>query len=1176
MNLPGSGKGKRVLLPQKLIIAMRLSIVLMISVTLSVSARSYSQQVTINGKGLSLTGIFETIEAQTGYSFVFNKALLKNTRPVTLAVTNVPLTDVLDKCVKTQGLTYTIVNKIIVVKDDPAAVPLEAAVQPVKGTVTDPSGKPLPGVTVTNKRTRKSVVSDKDGRYSINADKGDILVFTFIGFTTQSHPVTDPEKDINVSMAISTQQLADMVVVVGYGSTKKKDLTGSVSVIDTRQIEDVPFMTIDNALAGKATGVQITKTDGTPGGAVRIRVRGSSSLLGGNEPLYVIDGVPVQVQSNYISPGFEMVSPAANSVSPTSSGIGAGMSASFVNGLNNISGLNINDIEAISILKDASSTAIYGSKAANGVVIITTKRGRKDMKPQVTLNYSGTVSTPITQHVLDASQYKTLLTEAAQNSYDYFTVRGTPYPANVKAIIETPDTYFGKANTNWIKEVTRNTYTQNVDLAVQGGGNSSKYYSSISYVKTPGVVIGTDFQRVSGKLSLENDISKKFTFRTNMNLGYVNQNISNGVYSQALRARPDYSPYDASGNFANFATVGASYQGFQNPLALASALNNSKQFTLLGSAAADYKIIPDLTFRSMVSLNMQTYNQRNYAPGYLSISDFYGNASSNGGIGANSNSQLTNWFIENTLNWDKTFHENHTLNILAGTSYETKRTSFFSATGTGYPDDNFLNSLSSAATPLSVKGDNPSKPQSYLLSFYLRANYAYKDKYLLTFTGRADGSSKFGPDNKFGYFPSGAVAWRISEENFMKHLDWLEDLKMRVSYGVTGTQNIGDQMYRTLYSPVSYGGSNALISTQLGNSAIKWESTKQLDAGVDFALFKGRLTGTYDYYDRNTDGALLPVPLAPNSSYTSVLKNLADIRNWGHELSLDGDIIKTKDFRWHMSLNITWSKSLVKKLHGGDLSSIAGISGVEVDNTTIAEGQPIGLITGYKLKGIIHTQKELDDYKANIFPLYLQYILPYLSIGDPMYSNTGIYPGTTYSTGLPVKEVIGNAAPKYFGGFSEGFTYKNFSVTTYFTYSVGNKLLWSDDASSMEFQGTANANVKMLDRYNANNTSSNRPRLFLYSSYYMPVTDANLYNASYLKLRTATFNYRFNQSGWMKRAGVNNASVYVSATNLFTITKYPGNDPETSNDPYSVAGGYFDISNYPTIRTFSVGLKAGF
>ncbi|WEK21631.1 MAG: TonB-dependent receptor [Candidatus Pedobacter colombiensis] len=1162
----------------KLIMRINLITILMIATILQVNASGFAQNVTFTGKNVSLEQVFKEVRKQTGYNILLSVKKVSVDKRINVAFDQSSVNEVMNKCLDGLPLTYAIDNKTIVVKEKEktliGVIKDYLSAEIIKGRVLGESGQPLPGASISVKGASGSTRSLEDGSFSISIpEKGAVLVISYIGYKSREIKIGD-QNNITVRLEPVSSDL-DQVVVVGYGSSRKKDLTGSVAIVSAKDVQDLPFATVDNALAGKAAGVQVTKADGTPGGAVKIRVRGSTSLLGGNDPLYVIDGVPVQVRSNFINTGFDLGTPVANNTN-NAGGVSAGLSSSFVNGLNSIGGLNINDIESISILKDASSTAIYGSKAANGVVIITTKSGKKDMKPQIVANYYSTTSRAITPNVLNVDQYKMLISEAAKNDFDEHTKAADYMPAETEAIVKNPSAFFGRANTNWIDEVTRNTISHNADLSVQGGGAASKYFSSISFNSTPGVIKNTDYQRVTGKLNLENEIGKRFRFVTNLLLGYTNQHIGDGAYGQALRARPDFAPYDEKGIPTNFSTVGYSYMGFQNPVALLQATNNAKTFSLMGSASGLYDITKDLKFKSTVSLNMQTYNQRNYIPSFLSVGSVQGNVTNNGGIGSNSNSRLANWFLENTLTYNKTFNDIHELTVLAGTSYETIKNSFFSATATGYPDDKVLNNLSSATTPLITRGDDPGKPQSYLLSFYLRSNYSLLDKYLFTFTGRADGSSKFGPNNKFGYFPSGAVAWRVSQENFLKDVKWIDDIKLRGSYGLTGTQNIGDQMYRTLYSPYAYAGSNALIPTQLGNAAIKWESTKEADAGIDISLFDNRLQATVDYYNKKTNGVLLSLPIASSSSFSSLLRNTADIKNTGLEVSLAGDIIRSKNFRWNGSLNVTWNKSLVTKLDAtANLKQIGSLTGLELGNsTTLIEGKPLGLITGYKVTGIIKTQEQLDAYKKELGFIGMIFY-PYTNIGDLMYE-LDYEQYKQYQSAFPkTNEIIAQAAPKYYGGFSQGFGYKNFDLQFYFTFSQGGSLVWGDHIGSMQFSGSSNANAVMLNRYHAGNTETNQPRL-LYGDGVAPISNMNVFSSSYIKLRTVSLNYKLGKSKWMERAGLLNASLFASATNLFTITKYPGNDPETTNDTYSVSGGYFDVSNYPTVRSFSLGFKLGF
>ena len=1159
--------------------AMKLTFILLTVALLHVSATGLSQNVTISVKNAPVEKVFRAIQEQTGMGFLYAKDLVKDAGKVTMDVKNIPVSEALRKCFTDQPLAFNIQNNTIVItkkpEDEFTKVINQYTLANIRGSVIDQDGNPLADVSVTIKGSKTGTTTDANGEFLLaGIDGNSTLVFSIIGYASETVSLKG-KNNIKVSLSRIIKQQNE-VIIIGYGSVQKKDLTGSVSVISPKDIQDIPFNTVDNALAGKAAGVQVTKSDGTPGGAVRIRVRGSSSLLGGNDPLYVIDGVPMQIQSNYVNPGYTLSSPLGSVVgggNPVASNVGiSGLSAAYINGLNNLGGLNPDDIESITILKDASSTAIYGSKGANGVVIVTTKRGKNDMEPVISGSYYTTISTPYNEpKLLNASQFKSLLTEAAQNQQAFVSNIGFPLSPNADGILNHPDVFFGTANTDWIKAVTRNTVSHNAELSVQGGSRSSKYFSSISFNTTPGIVKATDFQRVSGKLNLENTISPKLRFITNAILGYTNQNIGDNAYAQALLARPDYAPYDNAGNLLNFDQQAQQASNFTNPVALLTATNNAKTFSMLGSLSLIYDFTKDLQFKSSGSLNFMTYNQRNFTPSYLDLGSAYGNVANQGGIGSNSNRRFSNWFLENTLTYNKSFNDKNALTLLVGQSYETKKASYFSATAAGYPNNTVLTSLSSAVTPLYYSGDDPSKPQSYLLSFYARANYSLMDKYLFTFTGRADGSSKFGPQNKYGFFPSGAVAWRLSEEKFLKDVSWINEIKFRGSYGLTGTQNIGDQMYRTLFSPSSYAGTSTLVPTQLGNNNIKWESTKESDAGLDISLFKNRFSATVDYFHRQTSGSLLSFPVAPSSSYSSLLTNAVGIRNTGLEISLAGDIIKTKNFIWSGSVNATFSKSIVTDLNPlADLTQIGSQSGLETQtnfyggNTTLIKGQPLGILTGQIVTGIIKTADQRNAYRDSL-GFYADYIPT--AIGDPMYKLEGGSPA--------YNQIIGYGAPKYYGGITQAFTYKKCSLQFYFTYSVGGHLLWGNHASSTQFQGISNANVSMLDRYYSGNTNATQPQLLLdYST--SGSSNLDVFSSSYLKLRTLTFNYNLGKSKWMKGSGMKNVSVFASATNLFIITKYPGNDPEVSDDTFSVTGGYFDVSNYPSAKTYSIGVKASF
>jgi len=1151
-------------LKSKLILIMKLTTILITVCCLHVSAAGYSQGITLSETNAPLKKILQLIRKQTGFQLLYDSQLLEKSNRVTLSLINAPITVVLDQIFGGQPFTYKILDKTILVKEKERtslpAVSQRAEVM-IRGMVRDAEDKPVYLASIKVKGSDKTVVTNKEGAFSINVPEiGSILVVSYVGYATKEVPATAGMMLITLDADVN--RLNDLVVV-GYGSTRRKDLTGSVSSVKTSEIKDMPFMSVDDALSGKASGVQVIKADGSPGGAVRIRIRGGASLLGTNDPLYVIDGIPTVVSNSFINAQSDIVNPieAANYGEDFNNSI----AGSFARGLNNLAGLNISDIESIDILKDASATAIYGSKAANGVVIITTKKGRQNSKPQLNVNYYAGFNKPIKEQVLNAEQYKSTLKEAATN---YINERkrlnlSLTTSAAIQALgIINDASFFGNADTDWLDQILRTGFSQNADIAVNGGGAGSRYYTSLNYTKQDGTIIGTDFNRISGKISLDNEISNRFRVITNLNYGFTQTNVTDGAYGQALTAPPTFAPFNEDGSYSALGALSSDYRGYQNPLALTTVTNKAKDYTLMGSLSAEYDILKDLKFKSTVSVNHSAYNQLNYTPSYVEIGGFYGRESSQGGLGSQSNSSTLSTFIENTLTWNKEFNEDHRLNVLAGTSWENNKMDFFSATGRGFPDDSYLNNLSSAATAVAVRGANPAS-QNSLLSFYLRANYVFRDKYLLTFTGRSDASSKFSPENHVGYFPSGAIAWRISQENFLKEVGWIDEIKIRASAGRTGTQNIGDHLWRTLYSPDSYAGTNALVPSQLGNANIKWESTTQQDLGLDFTFFKGRLGGTFGYYNKITDGALLNLTPAPSSSYTSVIYNIAKIRNRGLELDLHGDFIRGEKFSWNGAINISRNISKVLNIDGGPFSNPNDRNTLNLGTSIVQEGQPLGLLYGRVSAGLLKTQEEVDAYKK-AFAYYI-YFQPLVNVGDMSYALD--------ETGLWKQEIIGRATPKFFGGYTNIFSYERFSLTSLFTFAYGGKLMYQKDVADMNVNSLTNRGVRVLDHYTPEQPDSKRPRyLFNETSF---LTDENIYDASYLKLKSLSLSYAL-PAKLAQKLKISSLSVYATGTNVFTVTRYPGPDPEVSDDPSSVIGGGRDVSTYPTVKSYTFGVRLGF
>lgn len=1146
----------------KTLIVVKLTLILALLFNLTAIGNTWAQndRATLNMKSVRLGSVLKEIEAQTKYRFVYGEDLVEDLgSSFEVQSHKRPVKEILEDLLAGTDLSFTLSKDyLIVLSKVRKPANLQAKVQ---GVVTDDQGKAIPGVTVSG-ANNNAVLTDQNGRFSIEANPGQTLRISCLGRISQTITITSVhlQEGMKVTMTAGVNALEE-TVVVGYGSIKRKDLTGSVVSVDPKEIRDVPFTSIDQALTGKAAGVQVVQADGSPGGVAKIRIRGGTSLMGGNDPLYIVDGVQIQVQNRYSDNGAEVVNPVDRfgADNPNSS-----VAGSFARGLNSLSGVNISDIETIDVLKDASATAIYGSRAANGVVIITTKRGKADQKPTLDVNYYHGISKERPIDLLNRDQYLMIMREANQNLLNARLGAGevlTPDElADFDNRINNPN-FYGTANTNWMDLVTRTGQSDNLDLSVRGGGNGSKYYVSFGYTGNEGAVVGTDFQRLTGRINMDNEVTKRLRTQATFGYGYTVNNITNGLYAQALSAPPTYPAYNPDGSIALYSgntLEGADYEGYQNPLVLLDGINRAATNNLIGSLAADYKILDGLVFRSTASINYSSIHQRNYATGNTLIAASNGVGTSSLGTGSQAQDQVTDLFFENTLTWDKVFNSQHRTNIVGGTSWQKTRGQEFSVTAQGYPDDKFLNNLSSASLVTAATGTSG---QNSLLSFYGRANYYFKDRYIFTFTGRMDGSSKFPKENRYGFFPSGAVAWRISDEKFLQDAKWIDDLKLRVSAGYVGTQNIGNNMFHTLYSPYSYGGLTALVPTQLGNAAIRWESTLQKDLGLDISLFGSRFGATIELYEKATSGILFSRPVAGSSSYVSLTSNIANIRNRGIDLMIRGTFMENNNFSWTGSYNMSFNRSLVTNVDR-DFTDPTDISSWNLGNAIVREGEPLGLIYGRVFEGIIQNQQQLDDYKTR--DLYAPYFQPYLGIGDAMYQ---IQPGEYYDN-----EIIGRAEPKFYGGYTNMLSYKGISLTTLFTFSYGNDVLYQTDIQNTYVKDRTNKTTQILDRWTPENQSSSRPRLVYGSAGATTTNSGAVYDASFLRLKTMTIAYSLPAS-WRKRIGIPQASVYGSATNLLTWTNYPGVDPEVSNDPYSLINGANDPGTFPAVRQFTLGLR---
>lgn len=1145
-------------------IILSLSCLVMMFFTISANAQNKGKDITLNVNRMNLPKALTEVEKQSGYYKInFNyDEMCQYT--VSAVIKNKKAKEAVDILLGRLPFSCSVNGKYITVKKEQGVNNLQNShmdeKKGVSGTVTDENGEPLLGATIVVQGTARGAVTDEQGHFNIpNAKPDEQIVISYIGKKTLRRKASN--KDMNIIIDADSHSLDD-VVVVGYGNMHRRDLTGSVSTVDPEDLTKQPSLTLDDALTGKVAGMQVVKADGSPGGAVRIRVRGGSSIQGAVDPLYIIDGIPTEVTNNFISQ-----TDVVNPIEAQNYGedFGNSISGSFARGLNSLAGLNINDIESISILKDASATAIYGSKGANGVVIITTKRGQKDQKPKIEVSSSLNFSSPIKEKVLTGDQYIDALEKSLNTSTAQLKANGMDDQYdNSKLLAQVESMKKINANTNWLNLVLRTGVSHNIDGSISGGSQKSRYYASIAYARQEGTIIGTDFNRYTAKLNLDTDVSLKFRTGINANFSNSKTNITSGVYGQALSAPPVLPAYNADGSYADYSaipSVANSYMGFQNPLAVASITNRANNFQASGSVYGEYDIIKDLKFKSVLSASYINYNQLNYIPSYVNVSGYYGSENSNGGTGSQSQSTTTNVFWENTLTWNKTFNDIHRINAVIGHSWEQDQENFFSAAGSGYPDDTYLNNLSSAMTPTKVQGATPSA-QTSLLSFYTRLNYSLMDRYMLTFTGRSDASSKFSKAHRTGYFPSGAIAWRISEEPFLKNVKWIDEIKLRGSVGKTGTQRISNWMFLTLYSVGSYAGKNAVYPSQLGNDDIKWESTNEQDLGLDFSLFGNRLGGVINYYHKVTDGALLNITPAPSSGYMTVVSNVAKVENRGIELELHTDIIRNTDWTWSADMNISHNASKVLNIYGDMFSNSTDRNELDLGTSIIKEGKSLGQLYGYKAVGVIKTQGQLDDYK-NRFQMW-SYLSPDLGIGSVELALD--------KDGQYYKDVIGNSTPDFYGGFDTSLRWKNWGLTANFTFSYGNDLIYQKDVTDMGVSSLTNHGVKVLDASTVENITD-RP-ISSYRNWYT-LTNLNVYDASYLKLQTLSLSYNVPRSV-LQHLNITSAIIYATAGNIFTITKYPGPDPAVSDDPYSISGGGRDASTYPTVKSYSLGVRIGF
>ena len=991
----------------------------------------------------------------------------------------------------------------------------------ITGTVTDAKdGSTLPGVSIVVKGTSTGTLTDITGSYSIKATADQVLLFSFIGYKSQEIAIGS-QSTLNVAL-VQNAELLDEVVVVGYGTTKKKDLTGAIATVNTKQLN--LGGTVSNAaqaLQGKTAGVVVTQSSRAPGQNATVRIRGLNSISTSNEPLYVVDGFP------------------------STSG----------------SDINPNDIESMQILKDASATAIYGARGANGVILITTKRGKQG---ESHISFTGTTTMQTIQNpfsMLNGQEYMLL----ANDLY-----RELDGKQDAQYAVYTQSQLQSTVNTDWIAETTRTGKINDYNLQFQGGNDKTRVLGSVGYYDQEGVLKNTSYNRISGRVNVDqkvNDFTKAgvtmFGQRSNSNYQSYDGNIlQSNVLLGILTYDPTVKPYNEDGTFGR--PPGG--RG-DNPLAnLVSRDNLQVNDKLNGNMFLEIEPIKGLIGR----VNAGAELRNGFVGTYLPKSTYQGGIDN--GVASQTNSKYTRELIDATLTYNKVLNDVHSLGAMGGFAYEKTVASSQYVGVKGFSTDLFsFNNLGAAST---ITGVSSSKSESMLRSFFGRLNYSYKDKYLATFTFRSDQSSRLGIENQFGFFPSGSLAWRMDQEDFIKNLNVFSNLKFRLSYGVTGNDQVGPYASMALMSNshLTYDGSTNTGGVHMNpgtpeNPDLKWESTVQYNAGFDMGFFNSRLMATIDLYYKKTSDLLLSKQLPMYSGFTSGISNVGDMENKGFELEITSrNFIEA--FKWDTKFSFSMNKNKVLNLGGGTdiyIGTSKPMGNVSEESfSVIREGEPLGSLFGYQYIGVLQTG---ETYAPQ----------PNSKPGDPKFADVsgpnGVPDGKITSAD---RTIIGRAYPKAVFGLTNTFSYKNFDLTNFWYAAVGQDVLNMNNMN-LEWNRTTDA----LDRWTTTNTDTDIPRNGFYYSKYGGYTNTHfIENASFLRMKTLTLGYTLpSKSKYMQ-----SLRVYFMAENLICITKYSGWDPEVDTKAYESggvgltanAGAGLDFNSYPSMRSFTFGLNLNF
>lgn len=1139
----------------KTLLVMKLTVLFLVISMMTASARGFSQGISISGKNIPIEKAFQTIESQTDFTFYYKIEILQNLK-VSVNLKNARLETALAELLKDQPLTYHIIDKNIVVNLKQRGAPTTTPELPsipfaiiITGRVTSEDNTPLHGVSITIKGTDAGTTTDEFGTYRISVPSEEsILVYSMVGYTQQETKV-GKRTSIPIKLKVSDKEM-DRVVVIGYGESRKGDLTGSVAQADVKEMSKAPVPTFDQALAGRIAGVQVSGNDGQPGVANTLVIRGNNSLTQSNEPLYVIDGYPIE--------SFEDLP-----ISPS-------------------------DIESIQVLKDASATSIYGSRGANGVVIITTKKGVAG-KPAISVNtYYGVQKVAKRMEMM--------------SPYEFVKYENELNPATTERIYlqeRTLEDYKNIKGYNLQNELFQSAPIFNADIGFRGGNDGTQYSVFTNILRSEGVIINSGYNRLQGKFSLSQQLSKNIkgyintTFTKSKTDGSIISENTGGIASLSkIYSTLGYRPVngtedgpDLTEEFYDPVVLDETPTDYRvNPVISSRNEINSRILTsTVINGYFDFKLSKNLLLKIRGGLTENSMNRESF---YNSKTQ-KGNPNyptSQGTTGAVSELKTQNWLNENTLSYTTKINK-HKINALAGFTMQENRL-FYSGFEASFIEDESMGidgiDLSATLTPTVYK------KEWGLASFLGRVNYTYKDKFLLTASFRTDGSSKFRGENQWGYFPSGAFAWVVTKEKFMKKIRPISDLKFRVSYGTTGNNRVDEYAtYSGVIFPFTahYSFNNgtpirgASLRTSAGTTDLRWETTTQFNTGIDLNLLNDRINFVFDYYNKTTDDLLLNANLPYTSGYLNAFQNIGSVRNQGLEFTLQTQNIKRKNFTWNTSFNISFNKNKVLKLQGDQayrLSTVPFAGGFTNIAPYIAKvGEPMGLMYGAVADGL-YQYSDFDQLPNGTY--VLKDGIPdngrtrnTIQPGDMKFidqNNDGTINSEDYT-------VIGNGNPLHIGGMLNNFTFGDFDLSIFLQWSYGNDIV---NANKLYFEENTlqlynfNLYASAANRWTPENQNTNIPRARHVSPsiYHSNIIE----DGSYLRFKTISLGYQL-PAKLIRRVNMKAARAYLSVQNLLTITGYSGVDPEVSTRNSALTPG-FDWSAYPRARTVTVGLNVSF